>query len=202
MRLAKSTQANVGLAILDQLSALYLEHALGEANMNCRQRVGFRLPRVRTATGRACIEAMNLEQRDRTLERLRQAYPGEWHLLRDQIEDAITQVRVRGYCICRRHLQSHQRHGGSLYCRMVVPFWRSIAVDTQGFTNLEEARPVRRATSQACQHCAPTTGLTLKRRLGDHCRGRLQSLPTRSVSPCDIRYSFRFRNRTTRSDFA
>lgn len=92
--LAKSTQANVGLAILDQLSTVS-----GEANMNRRQHVGFRLPLARTATGRACIAAMNPEQRDRTLERLRQAYPGEWHLLRDQIEDAITQVRVRGYCI-------------------------------------------------------------------------------------------------------
>jgi DNA-binding IclR family transcriptional regulator len=67
--------------------------------MNRRQRVGFRLPLARTATGRACIAAMNPEQRDGTLERLRQVYPDEWHLLRDQIEDAITQVHVRGYCI-------------------------------------------------------------------------------------------------------
>ena len=97
--LAKSTHANVGLAILDGLGAVYLEHALGEPNINRRQRVGFRLPLARTATGRACIAAMNPEQRDRTLERLRQAYPDEWHVLRDQIDDAITQVRVHGYCI-------------------------------------------------------------------------------------------------------
>jgi len=97
--LARSTRANVGLAILDGLSAVYLEHALGEPNINRRQRVGFRLPLARTATGRACIAAMNPEQRDRTLERLRHAYPDEWHLLRDQIDDAITQVRIHGYCI-------------------------------------------------------------------------------------------------------
>ena len=97
--LAKSTHANVGLAILDGLAAVYLEHAFGEPNINRRQRVGFRLPLARTATGRACLAAMNPEQRDRTLERLRQAYPDEWHVLRDQIEDAITQVRVDGYCI-------------------------------------------------------------------------------------------------------
>jgi DNA-binding IclR family transcriptional regulator len=97
--LAKSTQANVGLAILDGLSAVYLEYALGEPNINRRQRVGFRLPLARTATGRACIAAMNPEQRDRTLERFRQAYPDEWHVLRDQIDDAITQVRIRGYCM-------------------------------------------------------------------------------------------------------
>lgn len=98
--LAKSTQANVGLAILDGLSAVYLEYALGEPHdINRRQRVGFRLPLARTATGRACIAAMNPEQLDRTLESLREAYPDEWHLLRDEIDDAITQVRVRGYCI-------------------------------------------------------------------------------------------------------
>ena len=98
--LAKSTQANVGLAILDGLGAVYLEYALGEPHdINRRQRVGFRLPLARTATGRACIAAMNPQQLDRTLERLREAYPDEWHLLREEIDDAITQVRVRGYCI-------------------------------------------------------------------------------------------------------
>jgi DNA-binding IclR family transcriptional regulator len=97
--LAKSTRANVGLAILDGLSAVYLEHAVGEPNINRRQRVGFRLPLARTATGRACIAAMNPDRLDRIMERLRQAYPDEWHLLRDQIDDAITQVRVHGYCI-------------------------------------------------------------------------------------------------------
>ena len=98
--LAKSTEANVGLAILDGLGAVYLEYALGEPHdINRRQRVGFRLPLARTATGRACIAAMNPEQLERTLERLREAYPDEWHLLRDEIDDAITQVRVRGYCI-------------------------------------------------------------------------------------------------------
>ena len=98
--LAKSTQANVGLAILDGLGAVYLEYALGEPHdINRRQRVGFRLPLARTATGRACIAAMNPEQLDRMLERLREAYPDEWHLLREEIDDAITQVRVRGYCI-------------------------------------------------------------------------------------------------------
>ena len=97
--LAKSTQANVGLAIADGLSAVYLEYALGGSNMNRRQRVGFRLAIARTATGRACIAAMNPEQQDRTMDSIRQAYPDEWHMLRDQIEDAITQVRVRGYCV-------------------------------------------------------------------------------------------------------
>ncbi len=97
--LAKATQTNVGLVILDGLSAVYLENALGEPNMNRRQRVGFRIPLARTATGRACIAAMNREQRDRTLEKLREAHPDDWDVLREQIDDAITQVRVRGYCI-------------------------------------------------------------------------------------------------------
>ena len=40
--LSKATETNVGLVILDGLSAVYLENALGEPNMNRRQRVGFR----------------------------------------------------------------------------------------------------------------------------------------------------------------
>ena len=99
IELAKSTQTNVGLVIRDGLGAVYLENVLGEPNMNRRQRVGFRIPLVRTATGQACIAAMNPEQRDRTLERIREAYPDDWYLLREQIDDAISQVRVRGYCI-------------------------------------------------------------------------------------------------------
>ena len=70
-------------ALLDADTVL-LEYALGEPNMNRRQRVGFRLPLARTATGRACIAAMNPEQRERALERLRLAYPDEWHLLREE----------------------------------------------------------------------------------------------------------------------
>lgn len=97
--LAKATEANVGLVILDGLSAVYLENALGEPNMNRRQRVGFRIPLARTATGRACIAAMSREQRERTLERIREANPYDWDLLHKQIDDAILQVRVRGYCI-------------------------------------------------------------------------------------------------------
>ncbi len=97
--LAKATETNVGLVILDGLSAVYLENALGEPNMNRRQRVGFRIPLARTATGRACIAAMNREQRDRTLERLREANPDDWDRLREQIDDADLQVRRRGFCI-------------------------------------------------------------------------------------------------------
>lgn len=99
IELAKSTETNVGLVILDGLSGVYLESALGEPHMNRRQRVGFRIPLTTTATGRACIAAMPREQRDRTLERLREAHPDDWDVLRKQIDDAISQVRVRGYCI-------------------------------------------------------------------------------------------------------
>jgi DNA-binding IclR family transcriptional regulator len=97
--LARATETNVGLVILDGLSAVYLENALGEPNMNRRQRVGFRIPIARTATGRACIAAMSREDRDRTLERLREAHPDDWDVLREEIDEAISQVRVRGYCI-------------------------------------------------------------------------------------------------------
>ena len=99
LELARALSANVGLGIRDGLSVIYLEYALGEPHMNPRQRVGFRLPLARTATGRACIAALHAEERDRILEQIRQANPKDWPALRDQIGDAVAQVRRHGYCM-------------------------------------------------------------------------------------------------------
>ncbi len=99
LELAKAMGANVGLGIQEGLEVVYLEYALGEAHMNPRQRVGFRLPLARTATGRACIAAMHAEEQDEILEQIRQANPKDWPVLRRQIDDAISQVRRTGYCM-------------------------------------------------------------------------------------------------------
>ena len=63
VELAQKTKTNIGFGVQESNSALYLEYALGEPSPNRRQRVGFRVPLVRTAMGRACIAAMNYEER-------------------------------------------------------------------------------------------------------------------------------------------
>lgn len=98
-QLAEKTATNIGLGVQEGLSILYLEYALGESNPNRRQRVGFRIPVVRTATGRACIAAMRPGERVRLYEELREYYGSEWPQLRDELDDAVAQVDAHGFCI-------------------------------------------------------------------------------------------------------
>jgi len=97
--LADKTRTNVGLGVHEGLSILYLEYALGEVNPNRRQRVGFRVPLVRTAMGRACIAAMQANERERLYNELKDHYRKEWPQLRAELEDAVEQVDRRGFCI-------------------------------------------------------------------------------------------------------
>lgn len=99
VELALKSRTNVGLGVHEGLSVLYLEYALGEANPNRLQRAGFRVPLVRTAMGRACIAGMRPEQRDLFYEELRTYYKREWPQLHADLDDAVHQVQVRGYCI-------------------------------------------------------------------------------------------------------
>lgn len=97
--LALKSRTNIGLGVHEGLSILYLEYALGEANPNRRQRVGFRVPLVRTAMGRACIGAMHREERSRLYAELATYYRREWPALQQELDDAVSQVETRGYCI-------------------------------------------------------------------------------------------------------
>jgi DNA-binding IclR family transcriptional regulator len=99
VELAQLTGTNVGLGVQEDMSVLYLEYALGETNPNRLQRAGFRVPLVRTAMGRACIAGMRPEQRERLFEHMKAYYKREWPALRAQLDDAVAQVQVDGYCI-------------------------------------------------------------------------------------------------------
>lgn len=124
VELAEKTGTNIGLGVQEGLSILYLEYALGESNPNRRQRVGFRVPVIRTAMGRACVAAMRPVERVRLYEELREHYRSEWPRLREQLEDAVQQVETHGYCIAAG---TFQRNTNSV----AVPF-----IDTDGRTIL------------------------------------------------------------------
>lgn len=99
VEMALKTKTNVGLGVQEDLSVFYLEYALGEANPNRLQRAGFRVPVARTAMGRACIAGMPTEQRERLYEHMRGYYKSEWPVLRKQLDAAVSQVQIDGYCI-------------------------------------------------------------------------------------------------------
>jgi DNA-binding IclR family transcriptional regulator len=98
-QLAEQTRTNIGLGVQEGLSVLYLEYALGEVNPNRRQRVGFRVPLIRTSMGRACIAAMPPQARQRLYEELSDHYRKEWKQLQGELDDAVEQVERRGFCI-------------------------------------------------------------------------------------------------------
>jgi DNA-binding IclR family transcriptional regulator len=151
--LAEKTGTNIGLGVQEGLSILYLEYALGEANPNRRQRVGFRVPLIRTAMGRACIGAMPPEQRDHLYAELRDHYRDEWPALHDELEDAVNQVEAKGYCIAAG---TFQRATSSV----AVPFLNTdgrtlMAFNSQGSSRLQTpavmARNGKRLLEMAAQ---------------------------------------------------
>ena len=99
LELARDSGTNVGLGVRDELSVLYLEYALGEPNPNRLKRHGFRIPLVRTATGRACIAGLHPAARERLFEHLRTVYKREWPQLQAELTDAVAQVEARGYVV-------------------------------------------------------------------------------------------------------
>ncbi|MCC2673576.1 MAG: IclR family transcriptional regulator [Ramlibacter sp.] len=104
-QLAEKTRTNVGLGVHEGLSVLYLEYALGEVNPARRQRVGFRVPLIRTSMGRACIAAMPPQDRAQLYDELKGHYRKEWPDLQQQLEDAVEQVDRRGFCVAASTFQ-------------------------------------------------------------------------------------------------
>lgn len=98
LAIAEETHTNVGLGVHEGLSVLYLEYAPGDPKSNRRQRVGFRVPMVRTAMGRACVAAMSPLQHKDLLEQMQEYYPKEWQHLWSELEEAVEQVQKHGYC--------------------------------------------------------------------------------------------------------
>lgn len=127
--LAAKTRTNIGLGVHEGLSILYLEYALGEADPNRRQRVGFRVPLVRTAMGRACIGAMRPEERKRLYEELAGYYRREWPALQKELDDAVAQVERRGFCIASG---TFQRSTNSVAVPFVHNGHTLLALNSQG----------------------------------------------------------------------
>jgi DNA-binding IclR family transcriptional regulator len=98
VELAQKTKTNIGFGVQESNSALYLEYALGEPSPNRRQRVGFRVPLVRTAMGRACIAAMNFEERTKLYAEFKSYYGTKWKDIHGELDLAVDQVEAEGYC--------------------------------------------------------------------------------------------------------
>jgi DNA-binding IclR family transcriptional regulator len=142
VELAQASRTNIGLGVAEGLSVLYLEYALGEARPNRRQRVGFRVPLIRTAMGRACIAGLTENDRTALYERLQANYPREWPILREQLEDAVAQVQARGWCEAKG---TFQRNVHSVAVPFLHPDGRSVmAFNSQGSSASQTAAVMAR----------------------------------------------------------
>ncbi len=97
--LASELKANVGLGVCEGLSVLYLEHAAGDPKSYWRQRIGYRVPLVRSALGRACFSAMTREQQKEVQELMRLYHPKDWGELWEELEKSQEQYQKLGYCM-------------------------------------------------------------------------------------------------------
>jgi DNA-binding IclR family transcriptional regulator len=140
--LALKTKSNVGLGVQEGSSVLYLEYALGEVHPNRLQRPGFRVPLVRTAMGRACIAGMTAERRQKLYAELAPLYKKEWRKLQAELEDAVEQVHVKGYCIAAGTLAATTN-------AVAVPFvngdgYTAMAFNSQGHSQFQTPEAMAR----------------------------------------------------------
>ena len=95
--LASEANAIVGLAILDDLSVVFIDTAVGD-HRNFRQaQVGYRVPVALTAMGWACLSTMNGNARGNALQRIKAVYPDP--RVSENIQRGIAEVWERGFCI-------------------------------------------------------------------------------------------------------
>lgn len=95
--LAQEANAIVGLAILDDLSVVFIDTAVGNHRHVRQAQVGYRVPVALTAMGWACLSTMNGNARSAALQRIKAAYPDPT-VLRN-IDKGIAEVWERGFCI-------------------------------------------------------------------------------------------------------
>jgi DNA-binding IclR family transcriptional regulator len=96
--LASEANAVVGLSILDDLSVVFIDTAVGDHSHFRRAQVGYRVPIALTAMGWACLSAMNSTERVRALDRIQKAYSDDDRIV-ENIQRGIAEVWERGFCI-------------------------------------------------------------------------------------------------------
>lgn len=97
--LARESNAIVGLAMLDGTNLVFVESALGERPYSQQPQVGFRVPVAFTSMGWACLSAMNINDRAETLRRMEEAYPDRAAEISRNVQQAISDIWQKGFCI-------------------------------------------------------------------------------------------------------
>lgn len=97
-QLAHQSNFNVGLAVRDGPSMVYLDAFESNALVGLRLPVGFRLPILTSSMGRAYLAGLAEEERDLALAELRPTAQGHWPSMLKLVKEAVTEYEQHGFC--------------------------------------------------------------------------------------------------------
>lgn len=98
-QIAEFANLSVALGSRDRLSMIYVDVCNASLMTTLRLDVGSRIDIARSAMGRAFMAGISDQERDALYSRLASRHGSDWPDLRARVEDAIAQVRERGFCI-------------------------------------------------------------------------------------------------------
>ncbi|GGZ85476.1 transcriptional regulator [Ignatzschineria indica] len=97
--LAEYSKSAVAIAARDRLQMLYLHVVHGESNSTMRRPIGSTLPIHSSAMGRACLAAMQDEERNFILQHLKDKHSREeWNVINENLEQAFQDYKEFGCC--------------------------------------------------------------------------------------------------------
>ncbi|NIK48144.1 IclR family transcriptional regulator [Variibacter gotjawalensis] len=95
--LAQFANASVALGTRDRLNVIYVDYCRGPQSVLTRVDLGSRLPLATSAIGRAIIGVLPPRDRDWLLQHIAKREGSEWPNIRAGIEQAISDVKTRGF---------------------------------------------------------------------------------------------------------
>jgi DNA-binding IclR family transcriptional regulator len=97
-QLAHQTSFNVGIAVRDGESMVYLDTFEGNALVGLRLPVGFRLPILTSSIGRAWLAGLPEAEREQVLAELREKRESDWTGILNSVKHAVTEFEREGFC--------------------------------------------------------------------------------------------------------
>ncbi len=107
--LANSAGCTVALASRDRMSMVYVDESCGNSSTTLRLDIGARIEIARSSIGRAWLAGLAEDERQEMYLQLEPAYIDEWPELKARADDAMDQIKERGFCLVDREWRKDTR---------------------------------------------------------------------------------------------
>jgi DNA-binding IclR family transcriptional regulator len=111
-QLAALADATVALASRDRLHMIFVDVCTGSSLTSLRLDTGSRVEMVNTATGRAFLAGISDSEREYFFKHFARRYGEGWPALRERIQQAVEEVKSRGFCYVEDEWHSDMRGVG------------------------------------------------------------------------------------------